>query len=88
MRDFRKRLEGPTVSADEVTDIFNMIMQDPVTASADYIGNVVVQKLMEKGSEEQRLWLIKEISPFMATIGIHKNGTWAVQKMIGNHFFY
>lgn len=48
----------------------------------DYIGNVVVQKIMEKTSDSNRLILIEKISPVMASLGIHKNGTWAIQKII------
>lgn len=48
----------------------------------DYIGNVVIQKLMEKCTDPQRLQLIENISSRMANLGIHKNGTWAVQKII------
>ena len=48
----------------------------------DYIGNVVIQKLMEKSNDEHRLLLIKKVAPLMAPLGIHKNGTWAIQKII------
>ena len=41
---------------------------------------------MERGTDEQRLALIQQISPYMASIGVHKNGTWAVQKIIGESF--
>lgn len=54
--------------------------------SIDYIGNVVVQKLMERGSPEQRLALIHSIAHYMASVGVHKNGTWAIQKIIGISF--
>ena len=39
--------------------------------------------MIERGTDEQKLFLIKEISAYIASIGIHKNGTWAVQKMLG-----
>jgi hypothetical protein len=48
----------------------------------DYIGNVIIQKIMEKASDAQRLQLIKKVAHLMAALGIHKNGTWAVQKII------
>ncbi|KAI0243735.1 hypothetical protein L0F63_001373 [Massospora cicadina] len=47
-----------------------------------YIGNTVIQKLMEKGSDLHKRKLIEKVAPHMASIGCHKNGTWAVQKMI------
>jgi hypothetical protein len=48
----------------------------------DYIGNVVIQSLMQKCNDDQKLALIQRISPFMASLGVHKNGTWAIQKVI------
>jgi Pumilio-family RNA binding repeat len=43
---------------------------------------VIVQKFMEKGSDSLRQSLIEKVAPRMASLGIHKNGTWAVQKII------
>lgn len=48
----------------------------------DYIGNVVIQKLMEKSPAHHRFMIIQKIAPEMAALGVHKNGTWAVQKII------
>jgi protein JSN1 len=48
----------------------------------DYIGNTVVQKLFEYCNDQTKLIMIKKISPYLASIGIHKNGTWAAQKII------
>lgn len=48
----------------------------------DYIGNVVIQKMMDKGTDSHRLCLIQNICPRLASLGTHKNGTWAVQKII------
>lgn len=38
--------------------------------------------MMEKVCDASRLLLIKKVSPRMASLGIHKNGTWAIQKII------
>ena len=48
----------------------------------DYIGNVVIQKLIERLPEEYKLSLVEKIAPYLASLGVHKNGTWAVQKII------
>lgn len=48
----------------------------------DYIGNTVVQRLFEKCSEETKTQMLERIAPHLAAISIHKNGTWATQKMI------
>lgn len=37
---------------------------------------------MEKCPDSCRLELIKKIAPHLASLGVHKNGTWAVQKII------
>ena len=42
----------------------------------------VVQKLFEKCSSGPRLAMLERIAPHLAMIGIHKNGTWAAQKII------
>lgn len=49
---------------------------------SDYIGNVVLQKILERSGDQYRQRFISCISPFLAAIGIHKNGTWLVQKII------
>ncbi len=50
--------------------------------SSDYLGNTVVQKLFEHCSDDIRDSMLAEIAPHMAEIGVHKNGTWAAQKII------
>lgn len=42
----------------------------------------MVQKLFEKCSPGPRLAMLERLSPHLAMIGIHKNGTWAAQKII------
>jgi len=42
----------------------------------------VVQKLFEKCSRVPRFAMLERLAPHLATIGIHKNGTWAAQKII------
>jgi protein JSN1 len=42
----------------------------------------VVQKLFERCSPTPRFAMLERITPHLAMIGIHKNGTWAAQKII------
>lgn len=42
----------------------------------------VVQKLFEKCAFPARMAMLERVSPHLAMIGIHKNGTWAAQKII------
>jgi protein JSN1 len=53
-----------------------------VDLASDWLGNTVVQKLFEKCSFQPRVAMLERISPHLAMIGIHKNGTWAAQKII------
>jgi hypothetical protein len=45
-------------------------------------GVQVVQKLFERCSAGPRFGMLERIGPHLAMIGIHKNGTWAAQKII------
>ncbi|ORY22709.1 ARM repeat-containing protein, partial [Neocallimastix californiae] len=81
LKEMRKKLEGHT-TAKEIESYFNTIMLDVVGLCTDYIGNVIVQKVLDRTSDENRLKLIEKLSPHLATVGIHKNGTWVVQKII------
>lgn len=42
----------------------------------------MVQRLFEKCSEETKTQMLERIAPHLAAISIHKNGTWATQKII------
>ncbi|KAH8552529.1 hypothetical protein BGW37DRAFT_489330 [Umbelopsis sp. PMI_123] len=82
LRELRKKLDNSHTSAKEVQAIAEECMDDIVELSSDYIGNTIVQKLFERCSEAAKLEMLKPIAPHLATIGVHKNGTWAAQKII------
>lgn len=49
----------------------------------DYLGNTIVQKIfLVVESPLIKLMMVKEITPFLTQLSIHKNGTWAIQKII------
>ena len=81
LRELRKKLDGHP-SPKDVEIAYTELINDMVELSYDYIGNTVAQKLMEKGTEQMKQRIIELIGPHIAAIGVHKNGTWAVQKMI------
>ncbi|KAJ9069896.1 hypothetical protein DSO57_1014026 [Entomophthora muscae] len=81
LRELRKQLETDP-SREVITATFNESRDCWVDLCSDYIGNIIIQKLIEYGSEQQKTALILSVAPYMAAIGIHKNGTWAIQKMI------
>lgn len=82
IRDYRRHIENPACKPSEFDLIAMEMLPVLVAASTDPIGNVLVQKLVERGSEELKGLIIGELAPYLAAIGIHKNGTWVVQKLI------
>ncbi|KAI9353565.1 armadillo-type protein [Obelidium mucronatum] len=82
LREMRKRLENPTTDYDEVMSIFAECYDEAVELCTDYIGNVVLQKLVDKSDDQHRALLIEKLSAYLASLGVHKNGTWVVQKII------
>ncbi|TVY91462.1 Pumilio domain-containing protein [Lachnellula willkommii] len=82
LRDIRKRIDNQSWSTAEIEGIAADMLPEIAELSPDYLGNTVVQKLFEHCNDEMRDAMLVEISPHMAEIGIHKNGTWAAQKVI------
>ncbi|KAL3419152.1 hypothetical protein PVAG01_09374 [Phlyctema vagabunda] len=82
LRDIRKRIDNQTWSAAEIESIAMDMLPEVAELSSDYLGNTVVQKLFEHCSDDMRDAMLTEIAPHMAEIGVHKNGTWAAQKII------
>ncbi|KAJ2553154.1 hypothetical protein EV175_003037 [Coemansia sp. RSA 1933] len=84
LREIRKQLEstGSPVPKDSFDAIVAELMPHAVDLCTDYVGNVLIQRIAERGSAAQKLQLIQTVGPHMAAIGVHKNGTWAVQKII------
>ncbi|PPR01218.1 hypothetical protein CVT24_006045 [Panaeolus cyanescens] len=83
LRELRKRLDSGSMSTEEVDQVANdFIDGEIVDLASDWLGNTVVQKLFEKCSAGPRVAMLERICPHLAMIGIHKNGTWAAQKII------
>lgn len=82
LRDIRKRIDNGTCSPEEIEHIAIDMLPEIAELSSDYLGNTVVQKLFENCSEDVKTSMLIEIVPHLASIGIHKNGTWAAQKII------
>jgi protein JSN1 len=82
LRDIRKRIDNGTCSPEEIEHIAIDMLPEIAELSSDYLGNTVVQKLFENCSEGTKTRMLIEIAPFLASIGVHKNGTWAAQKII------
>ncbi|KAL1709861.1 hypothetical protein EV121DRAFT_276086 [Schizophyllum commune] len=83
LRDLRKRLDSGTMTVEDIDGIVGEFIEgEIVDLASDWLGNTVVQKLFEKCSATPRLAMLERLAPHLAMIGIHKNGTWAAQKVI------
>lgn len=82
LRDIRKRIDNQSLTQSDIENIAMDMLPEIAELSSDYLGNTVVQKLFEHCSENIRDAMLNEIAPHMAEIGVHKNGTWAAQKII------
>lgn len=82
LRDIRKRIDNGSCNVPEIEATATDMLPEIAELASDYLGNTVVQKLFEFCSEEVRGRMLSEIAPHLAEIGVHKNGTWAAQKII------
>ncbi|KAI0340520.1 hypothetical protein BDW22DRAFT_1333919 [Trametopsis cervina] len=83
LRELRKRLDTSTITVEEIDSVAaDFLDGEIVDLASDWLGNTVVQKLFEKCSPGPRFAMLERIAPHLAMIGIHKNGTWAAQKII------
>ncbi|KAF8285324.1 hypothetical protein DL93DRAFT_2069443 [Clavulina sp. PMI_390] len=83
LRELRKRLDSGTCTMEEIDDVASDFLDgEIVDLASDWLGNTVVQKLFEKCSPAPRIAMLERVAPHLAMIGIHKNGTWAAQKVI------
>ncbi|KAJ2794674.1 hypothetical protein H4R21_005416, partial [Coemansia helicoidea] len=82
LREMRRQLDAGDVSDDDFGRMVRDLLPHAVDLCTDYVGNVLVQKIAERGTSAQRLELVQRVGPHMAAVGVHKNGTWAVQKII------
>ncbi|KAF7714516.1 PUF domain-containing protein [Penicillium ucsense] len=82
LRDIRKRIDNGACSIQEIEEIASAMLPEVAELSSDYLGNTVVQKLFEFCSEATKEEMLAQIAPHLAEIGVHKNGTWAAQKII------
>ncbi|KAL1305946.1 hypothetical protein AAFC00_004087 [Neodothiora populina] len=82
LRDIRKRIDNQSVTQAEIESIAMEMLPEIAELASDYLGNTVVQKLFENCSEGVKEAMLAEIAPHLAEIGVHKNGTWAAQKII------
>ncbi len=82
LRDIRKRIDNNGLTQPEIEETAVAMIPEVAELASDYLGNTVVQKLFEFCSENIKEQMLAQIAPHLAQIGVHKNGTWAAQKII------
>lgn len=80
LRDLRRRLD--TMLVKEVEEVAMDMQHELPALASDYIGNTVVQLVYERSGPDVRDMMLRRVVDVFAATGTHKNGTWAVQKMI------
>ncbi|WFD06860.1 hypothetical protein MVES1_002215 [Malassezia vespertilionis] len=81
-RDLRRTIENTQTSEAQMDTIALECLDVIVELASNYIGNTIVQRFFDQCSETVKTRLLERLAPHLATIGIHKNGTWAAQKII------
>lgn len=82
LREIRKRIDNNAISQAEIEEIAIAMLPEIPELASDYLGNTVVQKLFEFCPEAVKEQMLVQVGPHLAEIGVHKNGTWAAQKII------
>lgn len=82
LRDIRKRIDNKQISRLEIEEIALDMISELPTLTSDYMGNTVVQQLFDQCQDDIKDMLLRTLVPHLAQAGVHKNGTWAVQKII------
>ena len=80
-KEIRRKLDGHFVQRD-IDAALNEFFGFLIEMVTDSVGNLVFQKIIEKCGDQQRLRIIQILAPWLASISTHKNGTWAVQKIV------
>lgn len=82
LRDIRKKIDNAAYTPKELEAIAIDMLPEIAELASDYLGNTVVQKLFEGCEEDVKVAMLERVAPHLPEIGIHKNGTWAAQKII------
>ncbi|AAS54186.2 AGL305Wp [Eremothecium gossypii ATCC 10895] len=81
LRELRKLMDTDNVSDLEIEQLAVAMLDELPELSSDYLGNTIVQKLFENSSTIIKDIMLRQTSKYLTSMGVHKNGTWACQKM-------
>ena len=84
LRELRKSIDSGQMSDLEIEQLVLAMLDELPELSSDYLGNTIVQKLFEHASSVIKDIMLRKTSVYLTSMGVHKNGTWACQKMITN----
>ena len=82
LREIRKQLDQNVLSTTQIDEISLAMDEELPELASDYLGNTIVQKLVECSSPEVREIIVKKLTPYLSQMSAHKNGTWVAQKLI------
>lgn len=82
LRELRKAIDNNSLSDLELEQLAICMLDELPELSSDYLGNTIVQKLFERSSDIIKDIMLRKTNLYLASMGVHKNGTWACQKMI------
>ncbi|CAI4938707.1 CPS_HP_G0099460.mRNA.1.CDS.1 [Saccharomyces cerevisiae] len=82
LRELRKSIDSNAFSDLEIEQLAIAMLDELPELSSDYLGNTIVQKLFEHSSDIIKDIMLRKTSKYLTSMGVHKNGTWACQKMI------
>lgn len=82
LRELRKSIDASQMSNLEIEQLAMAMLDELPELSSDYLGNTIVQKLFTHSSDIIKDIMLRKTSKYLTSMGVHKNGTWACQKMI------
>lgn len=82
LRELRKSIDANQMSDLEIEQLAMAMLDELPELSSDYLGNTIVQKLFSHSSDIIKDIMLRKTSKYLTSMGVHKNGTWACQKMI------
>ena len=82
LRELRKIIDANQLSDLEIEQLAMVMLDELPELSSDSLGNTIVQKLFERSSDIIKDIMLRKTSKYLTSMGVHKNGAWACQKMI------
>ncbi|CDF90262.1 ZYBA0S06-04478g1_1 [Zygosaccharomyces bailii CLIB 213] len=82
LRELRKNIDANLMSDLEIEQLAMAMLDELPELCSDYLGNTIVQKLFTHSSDIIKDIMLRKTNKYLTSMGVHKNGTWACQKII------